>query len=135
MERQLRKPFQGVLNIIKFNWHFYVLAFLLVALLFTFASFLPSNLNLLIYFFAAAIVFGTLLSLLASFYIYDVSNLYTLTWLDDLALDDNALILNISIAATHVGFITQRSKLLFDPKREKVGLQIDTNRTQRLLNL
>ncbi len=27
---ELRKPFQGVWNIIRFNWHFYVVAFVVI---------------------------------------------------------------------------------------------------------
>ena len=30
---KMRKSFQGVMNIIRFNWHFYVFAFILVLLL------------------------------------------------------------------------------------------------------
>jgi energy-coupling factor transporter transmembrane protein EcfT len=36
---QIRKPFQGVLNIIRFNWHFYVIAFSLVLVMFYTANY------------------------------------------------------------------------------------------------
>ena len=29
----LRKPFQGILNIVRFNWHFYVLAAFFIGVL------------------------------------------------------------------------------------------------------
>jgi len=96
MERQLRKPFQGVLNIIRFNWHFYALALLLITILLAFTFLKPSVYNLYLYLFIAAIILGTSLSLLASYYIYDFSNLYSLKWLDDLQIPKNAFILNIN---------------------------------------
>lgn len=96
MERAIRKPFQGVLNIIKFNWHFYILALSFITILLIFNILLTSNFNLFIYSLITAIILGTSLSLLASFYIYDVSNLYSLKWLDDLQMPKNAFILNIN---------------------------------------
>jgi len=96
MERSLRKPFQGVLNIIRFNWHFYVVALLLITLLLVFTFLKPSVYNLYLYLFIAAAILGTSLSLLASYYIYDISNLYSLKWLDDLKIQKNAFILNIN---------------------------------------
>ena len=96
MERQLRKPFQGVLNIIRFNWHFYALAVVLITLLLVFTILKPTVFNFYLYLFIAAVILGTSLSLLASYYIYDSSKLYSLKWLDDLQLPKNAFILNIN---------------------------------------
>jgi SAM-dependent methyltransferase len=93
----LRKPFQGVLNIIRFNWHFYLIVSLLCSISLLVNYILPSllsNLILLGIFLALTITIG---SLIVSYYIYDVSDLYTLNWLPD---DDSKLnILNI-----HAGF-------------------------------
>ncbi|RZL32656.1 MAG: methyltransferase, partial [Pedobacter sp.] len=108
MERSLRKPFQGVLNIIRFNWHFYVIAFLLIAFLLFFTTLLPTKFNLVSYLFIAAIISGTSLSLFASFYIYDVSNLYSLNWLNELQFKNEPLILNINAGFDETSQLLQR---------------------------
>ncbi|AQX13012.1 methyltransferase [Elizabethkingia meningoseptica] len=76
-----RKPFQGVFNIIRFNWHFYVIAFAVIFLSFLINPFLPSGLQLLIKIGAGIATFSILISLLISFYIYDRSDLYQLKWI------------------------------------------------------
>jgi hypothetical protein len=68
-----RKPFQGITNIIRFNWHFYVIAVVL-SLLFIWV-------NLFIVYLILA---GTLLSLFVSYYIYDHSTLYSLNWINSI---------------------------------------------------
>lgn len=92
----LRKPFHGVWNIIRFNWHFYALSIGLVLALWAFPFFRTSihpNYTLVP---AAAILWVTLISLLVSAYVYDVSNLYSLQWMDKLLLDQPAAITNIN---------------------------------------
>jgi ubiquinone/menaquinone biosynthesis C-methylase UbiE len=80
----VRTPFQGVTNIIRFNWHFYLLsALFLASLLFIDIYFLQQYavaVNGLI--FLAITVMAT--SLAVSWYVYDLSNIYTFKWLDDL---------------------------------------------------
>ncbi len=91
-----RKPFSGVLNIIRFNWHFYAIS---VPLLFagTVASFYISGpaalILLLLCFTGTAVIF---ISLFVSWYIYDNSGLYSLSWLNGLALPAPARIANIN---------------------------------------
>lgn len=77
----MRKPFQGVLNIIRFNWHFYVIALIVVFLLLIIANQLSNSFQTLLYIIASLILISTSISLLASFYIYDLSGLYNLTWI------------------------------------------------------
>ncbi len=91
---KMRKPFQGVLNIIRFNWHFYVIAFTLVSLLFLIANNLEKPLQLIVSFFGLIIVVSVFLSLLASFYIYDLSGLYDLKWIEQ--TNNENLIININ---------------------------------------
>lgn len=78
----LRKPFQGVINIIQFNWHFYVLSAAIVLLIFGIGTSglvdIPYP-----YYIILMVVMPTIISLLVSFYVYDVSGLYQLKWLDD----------------------------------------------------
>jgi hypothetical protein len=73
-ERKNRKmgrgAFQGVLNILRFNWHFYVLSLVVMLALIKFSVVL-SLLMLLV----------LVITLAVSYYIYDKSDLYTLKWL------------------------------------------------------
>jgi len=92
-----RRKFQGLSNIIRFNWPFYVLAIgSVTACLLT--GFLVSGGRYISYALGISILIGgiTGLSLIVSFYIYDLSGLYHLSWLPDLATGQ---IVNI-----HAGF-------------------------------
>ena len=98
MER-IRLPLQGVGNIIRFNWHFYVFAFaiaLSLALLYPLLDGLPA---LTIKVLGFAIFATTVSSLLVSYYIYDFSALYELNWMPVISDADQKTIINI-----HAGF-------------------------------
>lgn len=79
----MRKPLQGVWNIVRFNWHFYALSVVVVMGLFLFTT-LTSNtlLKNIAYVSIALTVIPTIISLFVSCYIYDFSNLYSLDWLN-----------------------------------------------------
>lgn len=96
---QLRKPFQGVGNIIRFNWHFYVLSFVLVSILLFLNSLLKDPYSFYTIIICLLIIGTTVNSLLVSMYVYDLSDLYQLTWLDQLEVRANSHIVNI-----HAGF-------------------------------
>jgi hypothetical protein len=83
----LRKPFQGVWNIVRFNWHFYLLVLMLLVILLLLKMVV---LSLILF----AILFETLL---VSYFIYDLSGLYKLAWAEPSS--SNAVIVNI-----HAGF-------------------------------
>jgi len=91
---KLRKPFQGVLNIIRFNWHFYVIAFGLLLLLIFMVSFFDRSLQPFIYIICLLVSISIIVSLLTSFYVYDLSGLYKFGWLDN--QKDERLIVNIN---------------------------------------
>lgn len=63
---------KGVMNIIRFNWHFYVIAMICIAGLILLHQ--P--------FIIGLIVLSITVSLGVSWYVYDYSDLYTLNWLD-----------------------------------------------------
>lgn len=95
MESSVRKPFQGVMNIIRFNWHFYALSASIVVFIFLtqhyFISFkVTGDIILLL------IVCSTLISLAVSAYIYDFSDLYNLSWLNHLKSGEKEKIININ---------------------------------------
>lgn len=77
----MRTPFQGVFNIIRFNRQFYLLslAFLLLLWLLANRSNAPLQGYLYLLFFSIAGI--TLISLLVSWYVYDLSGLYHFSWL------------------------------------------------------
>lgn len=88
-----RKPFQGVLNIIRFNWHFYLIAVLVLLGLLFFQYFLPEQMQPFLFWPGLLASLTVIISLLVSFYVYDLSDLYKLKWIPDL---ENKHILNIN---------------------------------------
>lgn len=90
-----RKPFQGVFNIIKFNWHFYLLSFALIVLM-LFASFLIPVFYPYVITASVIIALLSIISLLVSFYVYDVSSLYQLKWFNKFNEGKPVTILNIN---------------------------------------
>lgn len=87
----LRKPLQGVGNIVRFNWHFYLGAMALAVGLAGLGAAVPTVRSY------AAVGLGLLLapvlvSLAVSTYAYDFSDLYRLSWLPALAPAHPALL-------------------------------------------
>jgi hypothetical protein len=66
----LRKPFQGVWNIVRFNWHFYLLVLMLGVILLALKMVIAPLILLVI----------LAETLLVSYYIYDLSGLYKMAW-------------------------------------------------------
>lgn len=94
---KIRKPFQGVLNIIRFNWHFYIIAIVFTSGLFILKQFLPDPFSFLATITILTLLFSVFITLLVSFYIYDLSTLYKLNWIKP--ANSEQTILNI-----HAGF-------------------------------
>jgi hypothetical protein len=80
MER-IRKPFEGITNILKFNWHYYLLAVLFIASTFFLTQLLPSYFSFYISLARILVIATVVVSLFVSCYIYDMSELYQFTWL------------------------------------------------------
>lgn len=90
---KIRKPFQGILNIVRFNWHFYLLSFGFVLLLILLASSLPAfEKPLHVAGFCVLVI--SVISLSVSWYVYDVSDLYSFNWLN--SSSTNQQIVNIT---------------------------------------
>lgn len=98
METVSRKPFQGITNIVRFNWHFYLLALALLAVLHIGKYLFPIAFHPFIAICGLIILLSLAVSLIVSFYVYDLSNLYKLNWLQ-LCIPARAKIINI-----HAGF-------------------------------
>ena len=95
----IRTPFQGVWNIVRFNWHFYLAAFFAVSLLIASSIYLPQALSYLTLFLSVVVVCLSITSLLVSYFVYDLSKLYSLDWLSESKADSKSEIVNI-----HSGF-------------------------------
>lgn len=104
MERPLRHPYQGISNIVRFNWHYYVIAvvlfifsiYLINAGVIVPIAWLYAYVAMLIWLFLALVVLGTFISLAVSYYIYDYSDLYHLKWLNNLNIQPENILANIN---------------------------------------
>lgn len=88
-----RKPFQGVINIIRFNHHFYWAALVIFILTLAVSKYLPVVLQPFVIASALLAAMVVMVSLVVSCYIYDFSGLYQLSWLPAL---DGKRVLNIN---------------------------------------
>lgn len=95
METAIRKPFQGVLNIVKFNWHFYLIAAAFVCAVLAVAVFLKPILFWVCVLAISAALVSTVVSLAVSYYVYDYSGLYNFKWLNELTKQNPQSIVNI----------------------------------------
>lgn len=93
----MRKPLQGVRNVILFNWHYFVIALGVIMLALVCTRFVNSIAQVLLYTICGLVFFSTTLSLLVTMYVYDFSTLYSLEWVEHC---DDA----IAIANIHAGF-------------------------------
>ena len=92
----MRKPFQGVWNIVRFNWQFYVLAIVSTIVLLLLRNNFNAALRAASDILMVLIIGSTLISLVVSCYIYDFSSLYNLSWLNNLPIKNNGKIVNIN---------------------------------------
>ncbi len=101
-----RKKFQGVLNILSFNRHFYVFGLLALALISL--SYLFFNWSSWLFWIViVAFVYGLLMPLIVSAYVYDFSGYYAFNWLKKLHFQDGKekQILNINAGFDETSFI------------------------------
>jgi len=91
--KQKRKPFQGVFNIIRFNWHFYLVAGIILISLVYSKPYLPQTLHSFVFWLSVPATLTIIVSLIISFFVYDISDLYQLNWLSNF---DNKKVLNIN---------------------------------------
>lgn len=113
-----RRPFQGVLNILDFNRHFYyygvaVLIFGLCALYFL-------NLpNIVSVFLVVGFAYGLLMPLIVSAYVYDFSGYYSLKWMDKYIIDNSRKLKVVNINA---GF--DETSFLIKDKLKNIELSV-----------
>lgn len=101
-----RRKFQGVLNILSFNRHFYILGLCVVAVLIA-SRILIEWPDTLFWPIMVAFLYGFIMPLIVSAYVYDFSDYYNLHWLKDLIKNDEKvnLIVNINAGFDETSFI------------------------------
>jgi ubiquinone/menaquinone biosynthesis C-methylase UbiE len=101
-----RRPLQGVLNILSFNRHFYIMGLMLLALVtisYWWLDWSRTGYWLTVAFFG----YGLFMPLVVSAYVYDFSGYYTLRWLKTLLPENNShlQILNINAGFDETSFL------------------------------
>src|SRR5882724_9392019 len=101
-----RRKFQGVLNILSFNRHFYVIGLGVLVVLFA-SHWLIKWPDILFWTIIAAFLYGLIAPLIVSAYVYDFSGYYQIHWLNNLVRDDEKvkLIVNINAGFDETSFI------------------------------
>ncbi len=112
-----RRKFQGVLNIVSFNRHFYyygIAALILILVVLYFLK-LPSILSILV---TVGFAYGLLMPLIVSAYVYDYSGYYDLQWLDDFITDKTKMmsIVNINAGFDETSFLIKNKLINSDLK-------------------
>ena len=103
-----RRKFQGVLNILSFNRHFYVVG-IMVWLLFILATILLNLPTIWSCRITGTFIYGLLMPLIISAYIYDFSGYYDFNWLKTIELTDlkPTNIVNINAGFDETSFILE----------------------------
>jgi SAM-dependent methyltransferase len=101
-----RRPFQGVLNILSFNRHFYAigLAVLGAVIAYHILAGLP---QIVFWVIVGAFAYGLIMPLIVSAYVYDFSGYYQFAWLDKVIPngEDIKQIVNINAGFDETSFI------------------------------
>ena len=103
---QKRRPFQGVLNILSFNRHYYVFGLIAIAVLFATRLFIMWP-TFIFWIVVGAFLYGLIMPLLVSAYVYDFSGYYRFDWLQKVVYNKkNAeVIVNINAGFDETSFI------------------------------
>src|SRR5687767_1323398 len=101
-----RRKFQGVLNILSFNRHFYYAGLGIIALIFA-SRFLIDWSETLFWIIIAAFATGLIMPLIVSAYVYDFSNYYQMDWLKKIIRDDKDIrkVANINAGFDETSFL------------------------------
>ncbi len=110
---------QGVAQVVRFNWPMYVAAAVAILAGLYLGSLLPSPWSMASRVLSIAVLIAVLLSLLATFYAYDLTDLYELDWLRNEMLPSGKSLVNIhagfdEMSAMVAEMIPGRELLVFD---------------------
>ena len=100
-----RRKFQGVLNILSFNRHFYVLG-LMVLMLILLSQLIFDWPSVLFWVVVIAFVYGLVMPLIISAYVYDFSGFYDFHWLKKCSIDSDVKhMINVNAGFDETSFI------------------------------
>ena len=135
---KVRKPFQGVLNIVRFNWHFYVIAIIVILGCNFLTIFLAKPYSTFIDMGSFLVAFLMLTSLFVSYYVYDLSGIYSLKWINK--NNNETLIVNINAGFDETSCLLQdqfkNTKLIvFDFYNPEKHTEISIKRARKAYRL
>ncbi len=104
---KMRQPFQGVWNIVRFNRQFYVLSGGFLLLLLLAANYPDASLQIYSLIVGLLVLLPIIISLAVSYYVYDLSGLYQLKWIDDGVTEEQHLIVNINAGFDETSVLLQ----------------------------
>ncbi|GAA3636651.1 class I SAM-dependent methyltransferase [Flavivirga jejuensis] len=101
-----RRKLQGVLNILSFNRHFYIIGLGVLSLI-TGSKIIIEWYDSLFWVIIIAFLYGLIMPLIVSAYVYDYSEYYNFNWLEKYSLSDSKkkLIVNINAGFDETSFI------------------------------
>ncbi|MFS4491991.1 class I SAM-dependent methyltransferase [Maribacter sp. 2308TA10-17] len=101
-----RRKFQGVLNILSFNRHFYVIGLIVLAII-SIGLMLLKVPTFFTWIIVGAFLYGLIAPLIVSAYVYDFSGYYDFNWLKTLKLKDSEpkQLININAGFDETSFI------------------------------
>lgn len=104
-----RRKFQGALNILSFNRHFYFQGLAVLVVVFS-LGFIADAYHIWFGAAVAAILYGLLMPLLVSAFVYDFSGFYEFNWLKSIkpADQENAELVNINAGFDETSFIIHK---------------------------
>lgn len=108
MEKINRKPFEGVANILQFNWHFFLIGFLSLAAIIITVTNYPAFFHPIIW---LIIILGFIVltsPIIVSYYVYDRSGFYELDWLNSFNIESKDRIANINAGFDETSYIIQQ---------------------------
>lgn len=105
-----RKKFQGVLNILSFNRHFYIFGIAVLALIIISHQIFKWS-DILYWIIIISFLYGLMMPLLVSAYVYDFSGYYNFKWLKKCKIDESEVkqILNINAGFDETSFIIKNN--------------------------
>ena len=101
-----RKQFQGVLNILSFNRHFYIIGLIILVILIIGLRLLHIDV-LWTWIIVSLFIYGFLMPLIVSAYVYDFSGYYNFNWLNSINIKNETplKLVNINAGFDETSFI------------------------------
>jgi len=101
-----RRKFQGVINILSFNRHYYIFGVMALVIL-VLSQWLIQWPQAIFWIVIAAFLYGLIAPLLISAYVYDFSGFYEFSWMNEMQknLTDKKLIISINAGFDETSFI------------------------------